>query len=96
MILSATLNADVRQYHFSHLTMDDGLSHNDITAIIQDAYGFMWFATRDGLNRYDGNKVKVYKSECSPNNSQGINSIFFTMLGSRQYTLDGCSRYPLL
>lgn len=76
MILSATLNADVRQYHFSHLTMDDGLSHNDITAIIQDAYGFMWFATRDGLNRYDGNKVKVYKSECSPNNSQGINSIF--------------------
>lgn len=76
MILSATLNADVRQYDFSHLTMDDGLSHNDITAIIQDAYGFMWFATRDGLNRYDGNKVKVYKSECSPNNSQGINSIF--------------------
>ena len=49
---------------------------SDITAIIQDAYGFMWFATRDGLNRYDGNKVKVYKSECSPNNSQGINSIF--------------------
>lgn len=51
---------DGRQYHFAHLDMDDGLSHNDITSILQDKSGFMWFATRDGLNRYDGHKVKTY------------------------------------
>ena len=50
-----------KQFHFTHLSMDDGLSHNDITSIVQDKDGFMWFATRDGLNRYDGNKVKVYR-----------------------------------
>lgn len=53
--------AENKPFHFTRLSMDDGLSHNDITAILQDRDGFMWFATRDGLNRYDGNRVKVYR-----------------------------------
>ena len=52
--------AENKPFHFTYLSMDDGLSHNDITSILQDCDGFMWFATRDGLNRYDGNRVKVY------------------------------------
>lgn len=46
----------------SHLTTDNGLSQNDIMAILQDRQGFMWFATRDGLNRYDGNSFVLYKN----------------------------------
>ena len=46
---------------FAHLTTNDGLSQSDVTAILQDRQGFMWFATRDGLNRYDGNAFVVYK-----------------------------------
>lgn len=61
VILFCTFNSFAAQYRFTHLSIDDGLSHNDITAIAQDKNGFMWFATRDGLNRYDGKKIKTYK-----------------------------------
>ena len=46
---------------FTHLTTDDGLSQGRVFAILQDRQGFMWFATRDGLNRYDGNTFVVFK-----------------------------------
>jgi PAS domain S-box-containing protein len=46
---------------FAHLTTDNGLSQNRVFAILQDRQGFMWFATRDGLNRYDGNSFVVFK-----------------------------------
>lgn len=36
------------------LTIEDGLSFRDVTAIAQDNQGLMWFGTRQGLNRYDG------------------------------------------
>jgi signal transduction histidine kinase/ligand-binding sensor domain-containing protein/DNA-binding NarL/FixJ family response regulator len=47
---------------FTHLTTADGLSQSDIYAILQDHQGFMWFATQDGLDRYDGNTFVVYKN----------------------------------
>jgi ligand-binding sensor domain-containing protein/signal transduction histidine kinase len=46
---------------FTHLTTKDGLSQSNVKAILQDRRGFMWFATQDGLNRYDGNAFVVYK-----------------------------------
>ena len=52
-------HAPVRNLRFSHLTTNDGLSQGYVTAILQDRRGFMWFATRDGLNRYDGNAFVV-------------------------------------
>ena len=51
----------VSQLKFTHLTTKDGLSQGYVTAILQDRHGFMWLATRDGLNRYDGNEFVVYK-----------------------------------
>jgi len=46
----------------THLTSDDGLSNIRINSILQDRRGFMWIATEDGLNRYDGNTFVVYKN----------------------------------
>jgi len=48
---------------FTHLTIDDGLTNNDITALLQDRQGFLWVGTRDGLNRYDGYTVITYRHE---------------------------------
>lgn len=48
----------------SHIfSTDNGLSSNLINAIHQDKDGMIWIATEDGLNRYDGAKIKVYKHE---------------------------------
>jgi signal transduction histidine kinase/ligand-binding sensor domain-containing protein/DNA-binding response OmpR family regulator len=46
---------------FEHLSTDDGLSHGSISAMMKDRHGFMWFATWDGLNRYDGYEFVTYK-----------------------------------
>jgi signal transduction histidine kinase/ligand-binding sensor domain-containing protein/DNA-binding response OmpR family regulator len=48
---------------FRHLTIADGLSQNAVSAIIQDRRGFMWFGTKDGLNRYDGYQFVVFRHD---------------------------------
>ncbi|WDD99833.1 sensor histidine kinase [Thalassomonas actiniarum] len=45
---------------FSAITTGQGLSDNNINAIIQDDYGFLWIATESGLNRYDGREIVSY------------------------------------
>jgi len=48
---------------FRHLQKSDGLSQSSVFAIAQDSSGFMWFGTRDGLNRYDGHDVRIYRPD---------------------------------
>ena len=53
------------QYHFTcaHYTSDNGLSQNSITAIMKDRKGYLWFGTRDGLNKFDGYAFTIYNSK---------------------------------
>ncbi len=48
---------------FGHLSISDGLSQMSVVSIVQDNDGYMWFGTRDGLNRYDGRQFKVYRND---------------------------------
>jgi two-component system, sensor histidine kinase ChiS len=61
MLLALFTVAEAQQVNFRHLTIDDGLSQNAVYAIHQDRLGFLWFATKDGLNRYDGRRFVVYQ-----------------------------------
>jgi signal transduction histidine kinase/ligand-binding sensor domain-containing protein/DNA-binding response OmpR family regulator len=47
--------------YFEHLKITDGLSHYSVNSLYQDEHGLIWIGTRDGLNRYDGNKITVFK-----------------------------------
>ena len=46
---------------FERLSTVSGLSQSTISKIIQDRRGFLWFATADGLNRYDGHSFVIYR-----------------------------------
>jgi signal transduction histidine kinase/ligand-binding sensor domain-containing protein/DNA-binding response OmpR family regulator len=61
---------------FKHLTTTEGLSQNHVMAILKDRQGYMWFATEEGLNRYDGNKFIVYHTEIDNNKSIMSNYVY--------------------
>ena len=48
------------EFRFEHLTVNDGLSHSDAMAVVQDRAGFIWVGTNRGINRYDGYGLKKY------------------------------------
>jgi signal transduction histidine kinase/ligand-binding sensor domain-containing protein len=60
---------------FEHLDINSGLSQNHIMCILQDSRGFMWFGTRDGLNKYDGYKFTIYKNDAKDPHSISNNFI---------------------
>ncbi|MCF8234627.1 MAG: hypothetical protein K9G67_06785 [Bacteroidales bacterium] len=62
--------------NFESLTNRDGLSQGTIFAILQDSRGFMWFGTKDGLNKYDGNRFVVYNYVFKNENSLSNNQVF--------------------
>ena len=51
------------QQKFGRLTIEDGLSNFRVYDVLQDTRGFLWIATLDGLNRYDGYEFKIYRHD---------------------------------
>lgn len=64
-----------QEYYFKHFQVEEGLSNNTVLTSMQDDDGFMWFGTKDGLNRFDGYRFKTYRSQNDPINSLGSNYI---------------------
>lgn len=60
---------------FTHLTVQDGLSQGSVNCILQDTLGFVWLGTQDGLNRFDGYEVRVYKHDAADPGSLSDNWI---------------------
>ncbi len=52
---------------FEHLSVKDGLSQLSVISIFQDSQGFLWFGTRDGLNKYDGYNFHVFRESDEEN-----------------------------
>lgn len=64
-------NLLVLQYNlkFKQFSSKDGLSQSSVVTILHDSKGYLWIGTRDGLNKYDGNKFVTYR-----HNSEGSES----------------------
>lgn len=62
--------------HLKNITTEDGLSNNTINTILQDQNDFIWIGTKDGLNRYDGYKIKNYRNIIGDSSSLSHNDIW--------------------
>ncbi|HLW07070.1 MAG TPA: two-component regulator propeller domain-containing protein, partial [Marinilabiliaceae bacterium] len=65
-LLSVSAKAE-SDYIFEHLSTENGLSHSSVSVMLKDRRGFMWFATWDGINRFDGKSFVTFK----PDNGDG-------------------------
>ncbi|MBD0332448.1 MAG: response regulator, partial [Chitinophagaceae bacterium] len=76
LLAMATIGPVMAQpYYFRNYQVDNGVSSNTITCILQDKKGFMWFGTRNGLNRFDGYLFRNFKNNLSDPRSLGSNSV---------------------
>lgn len=64
-----------QEFFFKQINVDAGLSHNLVFCTMQDEYGFIWFGTKDGLNRYDGYKMKKFRNLPGDKTSLGNNDV---------------------
>ncbi|MEH6408708.1 MAG: two-component regulator propeller domain-containing protein, partial [Leeuwenhoekiella sp.] len=62
---------------FEKLAQAQGLSNSRVTSIVKGDNSYMWFATKNGLNRYDGNEIKVYSKQNSTISSNDISDLLF-------------------
>ncbi|MBS0030551.1 hybrid sensor histidine kinase/response regulator transcription factor [Chitinophaga sp. 22321] len=62
-------------YNFSKINTYNGLSHNQVNAVLKDRDGFLWFGTAYGLNRYDGYSCKIFRKDHNDSSSLINNNI---------------------
>ncbi|HUC82566.1 MAG TPA: two-component regulator propeller domain-containing protein, partial [Flavisolibacter sp.] len=75
LLLSRDVGAQQPDINFTALTTKDGLSSNTVNAILKDRYGFMWFGTEDGLDKFDGNLFTAYRHKPGDKTSLQANEI---------------------
>lgn len=86
-----------RNFQVYRIGTEDGLSQGKVNAIVQDAQGYLWFGTQEGLNRYDGQKLKRFYHDSADRESLAADWIWDLEVDRRGQlwvaTSDGLSRY---
>ena len=85
------------QLKFSQFSAIEGLSNSTVFDISQDKEGYLWVATEDGLNRFDGKNFQTYRHDSNKANSISDNVIRKVFIDSNNVlwvgTQNGLSRY---
>ncbi len=68
--------AEHHPMRFDHITLDDGLSQSNVSTILQDSRGLMWFGTENGLNSYNGYDIEQFKRERGNPDALGSDYIY--------------------
>lgn len=74
-ILGCIEKLSSQNLRFENINTEHGLSESAITCLFQDRYGFIWIGTQEGLNQFDGQVMRVFKSDNSDTNSLSSNFI---------------------
>jgi PAS domain S-box-containing protein len=86
-----------QEFKIEQITPKQGLSQSTVNCIVQDKYGFMWFGTQDGLNKYDGYDFTVFKPQIHDTGSISNNVVRIIYEDGYGYlwigTEDGLNRY---
>jgi ligand-binding sensor domain-containing protein len=75
-----------QQVSLRHYTVDDGLAHNTVTRVFQDSRGYIWFATADGLSRFDGQQFVTFRA------ADGLPRAMLAAIGETHGTLWAAAR----
>jgi diguanylate cyclase (GGDEF)-like protein/PAS domain S-box-containing protein len=96
-ILASENNINTPPLKFEHISIAEGLSQSYVYDITQDNNGFIWIATQDGLNRYDGKKFVYYRHDGTDKSSIANNFIRKIFIDKENImwvgTNEGISRY---
>lgn len=79
LFINSEIYSQKNEIRFNRISLQQGLSQSSVFSIVQDKYGFLWFATLDGLNKYDGYKFTVFRHNPLDSNSisdLGIRKLF--------------------
>ncbi|MDM8515678.1 two-component regulator propeller domain-containing protein [Desulfobacterales bacterium HSG16] len=87
IFLSFALNlyAEHDGLKFERISLSEGLSQSTVFGITQDNRGFMWFGTRNGLNRYDGYQFTIFEKNLSDSNSLSNNFVWSLIKDRKGY-----------
>lgn len=111
VLMGGMLHAQEKPYIFDSYSVNEGLSQSTVFDITQDDQGFLWIATRDGINRFDGYTFNEYrykpslqlkagegKGELVPRGSNGNRAVInrFDLKGYKGYSFYRDSRHQLL
>jgi signal transduction histidine kinase/ligand-binding sensor domain-containing protein len=75
LFLIPILSFGQSQFRFDHFSIKNGLSQNTVNCILKDKEGYYWFGTQDGLNRYDGYTMSIFRHDKSDSTSISDNFI---------------------
>ena len=74
-------------YYFANIGLEEKLSQLSVLKIHEDYKGYIWFGTRNGLNRFDGNEMKVYKHQDDQEQNSLVDNHVTTIAESRSHNL---------
>lgn len=86
LVLFCAFTLCAQPYSFKHYQVENGLSNNAVVCSLQDERGFLWFGTKDGLNRFDGYTFKIFRHDAADATSIG-NNFIQTLYGDEDGTL---------
>jgi len=78
-IATITLATPIVPTHFTHISVEDGLSQITVSDIVEDNIGFMWFSTQNGVNRFDGYNFVQYKKDKNLDGSGPIGDFVYKL-----------------